>query len=88
MFSSIRWNLSCLERTLSSDIWRCGWAVQRCERAPGGQRARGRGRNTELLDDLNVKRSSFVIALLAELSDVVVRSIEPIVVELISASAT
>ena len=44
--------------------------------------------NTELLDDLNVKRSSFVIALLAQFPDVVVRSIEPIVVELISFSAT
>ncbi len=44
--------------------------------------------NTELLDDLNVKRSSFVIALLAQFPDVVVRSSEPIVVELISVSAT
>ncbi len=39
--------------------------------------------NTELLDDLNVKRSAFVIALLAQFSDVVVRSTKPIVVELI-----
>ena len=44
--------------------------------------------NTELLDDLNVKRSSFVIALLAQFPDVVVRSSEPIVVELINVSAT
>lgn len=44
--------------------------------------------NTELLDDLNVKRSSFVIALLAQFPDVVVRSSEPIVVQLMSVSAT
>lgn len=39
--------------------------------------------HAELLEDLNVKRSAFVIALLAQFSDVVVRSTEPIVVELI-----
>lgn len=39
--------------------------------------------NRELLDDLNVKRSTFVVALLAQFSDVVVKSTEPIVVELI-----
>lgn len=36
-----------------------------------------------LLNDLNVKRSAFVIALLAQFIDVVVRSTEPIVIELI-----
>lgn len=39
--------------------------------------------HAELLDDLNVKRSAFVIALLAQFSDVIVRSTEPIVIELI-----
>ncbi len=39
--------------------------------------------NTELLDDLKVKRSSLVIALLAQFPDVVVRSSEPVVVQLI-----
>lgn len=39
----------------------------------------------ELLKDLNVKRSAFVIALLAELAGVVVRSTRPIVIELVGA---
>lgn len=39
--------------------------------------------HTELLEDLNVKRSAFVIALLAQFPEVVVRSTEPIVIELI-----
>ena len=39
--------------------------------------------HTELLEDLNVKRSAFVIALLAQFPEVAVRSTEPIVVEVI-----
>lgn len=39
--------------------------------------------HAELLDDLNVKRSAFVVALLAQFPDVVVRSTHPIVLELI-----
>lgn len=39
--------------------------------------------HTELLEDLNVKRSAFVIALLAQFPEVVVKSTEPIVIELI-----
>lgn len=39
--------------------------------------------HTELLEDLDVKRSAFVIALLAQFPDVVVRSTESIVIELI-----
>lgn len=39
--------------------------------------------HAELLDDLNVKRSAFVVALLAQFTDVVVRSTHPIVLELI-----
>lgn len=39
--------------------------------------------HTELLEDLNVKRSAFVIALLAQFPEVVVKSNEPIVIELI-----
>jgi hypothetical protein len=41
--------------------------------------------STELLEVLNVKRSAFVIALLAEFADVVVRSTRPIVIELVGA---
>ena len=37
----------------------------------------------ELLGDLNVKRSAFIIALLAQFPKVTVRSTEPIVIELI-----
>ena len=37
--------------------------------------------HAELLEDLNVKRSAFVIALLSQFNDVVVRSTEPIVIE-------
>ncbi len=44
--------------------------------------------NKELLDDLNVKRSSFVMALLAEFSDVVVRSTRPLVIELVAGDGT
>lgn len=39
--------------------------------------------HSELLEDLNVKRSAFVIALLAQFPEVTVRSTEPIVIELI-----
>ena len=39
--------------------------------------------HSELLEDLNVKRSAFVIALLAQFPQVTVRSTEPIVIELI-----
>lgn len=39
--------------------------------------------HAELLDDLNVKRSAFVVALLAQFTDVIVRSTRPIVIELI-----
>ncbi|MGO9733520.1 hypothetical protein [Mycobacterium sp.] len=38
----------------------------------------------ELLHELNVKRSAFVCALLAQFPDVVVRSTRPIILELIS----
>lgn len=37
--------------------------------------------HAELLDDLNVKRSAFVVALLAQFTDVIVRSTRPIVIE-------
>jgi len=39
--------------------------------------------NVELLEDLNVKRSAFVIALLAQFTNVIVRSTQPIVIELV-----
>lgn len=39
--------------------------------------------HTELLEDLIVKRSAFVIALLAQFPEVVVKSTEPIAIELI-----
>ena len=39
--------------------------------------------HAELLEELNVKRSAFVIALLAQFPEVTVRSTEPIVIELI-----
>lgn len=39
--------------------------------------------HAELLNQLNVKRSAFVIALLAQFADVIVRSTRPIKVELI-----
>ena len=42
--------------------------------------------HAELLEDLNVKRSAFVIALLAQFTDVVVRSTQPIVIELIGSA--
>ncbi len=42
--------------------------------------------HTELLEDLNVKRSAFVIALLAQFPEVVVKSTEPIVIELIGSA--
>jgi hypothetical protein len=38
----------------------------------------------ELLNDLNVKRSAFVCALLAQFPDVVVRQTRPTVLELIA----
>jgi hypothetical protein len=44
--------------------------------------------NTELLNDLNMKRSSLVIGLLAEFPDVVVRSTRPIVIEQIGQPTT
>jgi len=42
--------------------------------------------HVELLNDLNVKRSAFVCALLAQFPDVVVRSTRPTVLELVSRS--
>ncbi|MFM8856975.1 MAG: hypothetical protein ACKOI2_07175 [Actinomycetota bacterium] len=45
---------------------------------------RGTLTHAELLDDFNVKRSAFVIALLAQFTDVVVPSTRPIVIELIA----
>jgi hypothetical protein len=43
--------------------------------------------HAELLDDLNVKRSAFVVALLAKFNDVAVSSTHPIVIELIGAQS-
>jgi hypothetical protein len=43
-------------------------------------------RQDELLNDLNVKRSAFVCALLAQFPDVVVRQTRPIVLDLIASS--
>jgi hypothetical protein len=40
----------------------------------------------ELLEDLNVKRSAFVIALLAQFPDVIIRSNRPIVIALVNGS--
>lgn len=42
--------------------------------------------HTELLEELNVKRSAFVVALLAQFPDVVIRSNRPIVIALIDGS--
>lgn len=39
--------------------------------------------HAELLEELNVKRSAFVIALLAQFTEVIVRSTEPTVIEFI-----
>jgi len=47
-------------------------------------RQRGELSQTELLNDLNVKRSAFVCALLAQFPDVVVRSTRPTVLEFVS----
>ena len=47
-------------------------------------RQKGELSQNELLNDLNVKRSAFVCALLAQFPDVVVRSTRPTVLELIS----
>jgi hypothetical protein len=47
-------------------------------------RHKGELSQIELLNDLNVKRSAFVCALLAQFPDVVVRSSRPTVLELIS----
>jgi hypothetical protein len=47
-------------------------------------RQNGELTHQELLNELNVKRSAFVCALLARFPDVVVRSTRPIVLELIS----
>jgi len=47
-------------------------------------RQKGELTHHELLHELNVKRSAFVCALLAQFPDVVVRSARPIVLELIS----
>ena len=49
-------------------------------------RRRGELSQNELLNELNVKRSAFVCALLAQFPDVVVRSTRPTVLELISRS--
>ncbi len=48
-------------------------------------RQRGALSHSELLNDLNVKRSAFVCALLARFPDVIVRSTRPMVLGLISA---
>lgn len=42
--------------------------------------------HAELLEDLNVKRSAFAIALLAQFPEVIVRSTEPIVIERIGSA--
>ena len=47
-------------------------------------RRNGELTNNELLHELKVHRSAFVCALLARFPDVVVRSIRPIVLELVS----
>jgi hypothetical protein len=47
-------------------------------------RQNGELTHPELLNELNVKRSAFVCALLAQFPDVIVRSTRPIVLELIS----
>jgi hypothetical protein len=47
-------------------------------------RQNGELTHNELLNELNVKRSAFVCALLAQFPDVVVRSTRPIVLELMS----
>ena len=47
-------------------------------------RRRGQLSQSELLDELNVKRSAFVCALLALFPDVVVRSTRPTVLEIVS----
>jgi hypothetical protein len=47
-------------------------------------RRRGQLSQPELLDDLNVKRSAFVCALLALFPDVVVRSTRPTVLAVVS----
>ena len=47
-------------------------------------RQKGELSQNELLNDLNVKRSAFVCALLAQFPDVVVRSTRPTVLQLIS----
>ena len=47
-------------------------------------RERGELTHRELLNELNVKRSAFVCALLAQFPGVVVRSTRPIVLELVS----
>jgi hypothetical protein len=47
-------------------------------------RRRGELSQVELLNDLNVKRSAFVCALLAQFPDVVVRSTRPTMLELVS----
>ncbi|MBY0287292.1 MAG: hypothetical protein K2X52_09090 [Mycobacteriaceae bacterium] len=46
--------------------------------------SRGVLSHTELLDDMNVKRSAFVCALLARFPDVVVRQDRPTVLELVT----
>jgi hypothetical protein len=47
-------------------------------------RQKGELSQDELLNDLNVKRSAFVCALLSQFPDVVVRSTRPTVLELLS----
>jgi hypothetical protein len=47
-------------------------------------RQKGELSQNELLNDLNVKRSAFVCALLAQFPDVIVRSTRPTVLQLIS----
>ncbi|ORB12687.1 hypothetical protein [Mycobacterium noviomagense] len=48
-------------------------------------RREGELTHSQLLNELNVKRSAFVCALLAQFPDVVIRSSRPIVLELIRA---
>ncbi len=73
-------------RTLRSDSRRAGpqlvpaWMILTAWKH---LRMTGELSHAALLDDLNVKRSAFVIALLAQFDDVVVKSTEPIVIELI-----
>ena len=73
-------------RTLRSDSRRAGpqlvpaWMIVKAWRH---LQKTGVLSQTELLKDLNVKRSAFVIALLSQFTGVTVRSAKPVVIELI-----